>query len=200
MADSVVYVVDDDDDVRRALCRALASADLYTDAFASAEAFLEQPLPDQPSCLVLDLSLGKGRRGGLALQAELADRKLGIPIIFVSGAGDVRACVRAMKARAFDFLEKPVDHETLITAVRGALSLSRQSRTAQVERQIVDPVPDTARQRMERQRAYAVSARLRAEEKWRSALLRRRSAETLLHHAGQVRRGAARLPTVAQEI
>jgi FixJ family two-component response regulator len=134
MADSVVYVVDDDDNVRRALCRALASADLYTDAFASAEAFLEQPLPDQPSCLVLDLCLGQGPRDGLALQAELADRNARIPIIFITGTGDERASVRAMKAGAFDFLEKPVDPDSLITAVRGALALSRQSRTAPVER------------------------------------------------------------------
>jgi FixJ family two-component response regulator len=201
MADSVVYVVDDDDDdVRRALCRALASADLYTGEFASADAFLQQPLTDQPSCLVLDLCLGKGRLGGLALQAELADRKPRIPIIFITGTGDVRASVRAMKAGAFDVLEKPVDPDSLIAAVRGALALSRQSRTAQVERQIVDLVPSTPRQRMERRRAYAVSARLRAEERRRSVLRRRRSAETLVYRAGRVRRGAARLPTVAQEV
>ena len=140
MADGLVYVVDDDDDARRALCRALASADLNTNAFASAEAFLEQPLPDQPSCLVLNLCLGKDRRGGLALQAKLADRKPRIPIIFITDTGDVRACVHAMKAGAFDVLEKPVDPDSLITAVGGALALGRQSRTAQVERQIVDLV------------------------------------------------------------
>jgi FixJ family two-component response regulator len=200
MADSLVYVVDDDDDVRRALCRALASADLYTGEFASAEAFLEQPLPDQPSCLVLDLCLGKDRCGGLALQAELAGRKPRIPIIFITGTGDVRASVRAMKAGAFDVLEKPVDHEALITAVRGALALSRQSWTAQVECQIVDLLPSTPRQRMEGRRAYAVAARLRAEERRRSALRRRRSAETLVYGAGRVRGDAARLPTVAQEV
>jgi FixJ family two-component response regulator len=200
MADGVVYVVDDDHTVRRALCRALGSADLYNGEFASAEAFLEQPLSDQPSCLVLDLSLGKDRGGGLALQAELADRKPRIPIIFITGTGDVRASVRAMKAGAFDVLEKPVDPDSLITAVRGALALSRQSRTARVERQIVDLVPSTPRQRMEHRRAYAVSARLRAEESRRSALRRRRSAETLVDRAGKVRRGAARLPTVAQEV
>jgi FixJ family two-component response regulator len=200
MADSVVYVVDEDDTVRRAVCRPLASADLYTGEFASAEAFLEQPLPDQPSCLVLDLCLGKDRRGGLALQAELADRKPRIPIIFITGTGDVRACVRAMKAGAFDVLEKPVDPDSLITAVRGALALSRQSRTAQVERQIVDLIPRTPRQRMERRRAYAVSARLRAEERRRFALRRRSSAEALVYLARKVRRGAARLPMVAQEV
>ena len=83
MADGLVYVVDDDDDARGALCRALASADLSINAFASAEPFLEQPVLDQPSCLVLDLSLGKGRHG-LAVQTELADRKAMIPIIFIT--------------------------------------------------------------------------------------------------------------------
>jgi FixJ family two-component response regulator len=143
MADSVVYVVDDDETVRRALCRALASANLDTCEFASTEAFLEQPLPDQPSCLVLDLYLGKDRRSGLALQAELAERKPRIPIIFITDTGDVRACVRAMKAGALDVLENPVDSGSLITVVRGALALSRQ--TAQVEREIVDLVPSTPR-------------------------------------------------------
>lgn len=196
MADGVVYVVDDDDTVRRALCRALASADLYTCEFASTEAFLEQPLPDEPSCLVLDLYLGKDRRSGLALQAELADRKPRIPIIFVTGTGDLRACVRAMKAGALDVLEKPVDPCSLITVVRGALALSRP--TAQVEREIVDLVPSTSWQRMERRRAYAVSAQLRAEERRRFALRRRSFVEALVYLAGKVRGGAARLPPVAE--
>jgi len=94
MADGVVYVIDDDLRVRRALCRLLDSVNLSAEAFPSAEAFLEHSLPDQPSCLVLDLHLGNGR-SGLDFQAELGARQQTIPIIFITGVGSGPASVRA---------------------------------------------------------------------------------------------------------
>jgi FixJ family two-component response regulator len=125
MADGVVHVIDEDVRVRRALCRLLDSVNLSAEAFPSAEAFLAHPLPDQPSCLVLDLDLGNGR-SGLDLQAQLGARQQTIPIIFITGTGSVRACVRAMKAGALDVLEKPVDPETLLERVRNATPTRRR--------------------------------------------------------------------------
>jgi FixJ family two-component response regulator len=137
MGDAVVYVIDDNAQVRRALCRLLDSVNLSTEAFPSAEAFLAHPLPDQPSCLVLDLDLGNGR-SGLDLQVQLGARQQTIPIIFITGTGSVRACVRAMKAGALDVLEKPVDPETLLERVRNALALSRQQVQAEAERRVIE--------------------------------------------------------------
>jgi len=128
--DEMVYVVDDDEGVCHALRRLLASAGLRAETFTSAEAFLARARPDQPSCLVLDLYLGNGH-GGLHLQAQLGEQQPTIPIIFITGGGDIRASVRAMKAGALDLLEKPVDHEALLASVRAALALSRQRAQAQ---------------------------------------------------------------------
>jgi FixJ family two-component response regulator len=136
MADGMVYVVDGDKNVRRGLCRLLALVGLCAEPFSSAEAFLTRPLGDQPSCLVLDLYLGNGL-SGLDLLAQLAERHYKIPSIFITSAGNVRASVRAMKAGAFDFLEKPVDREVLLASVRAALAFSRQGALAQAERQAV---------------------------------------------------------------
>jgi RNA polymerase sigma factor (sigma-70 family) len=137
MADGVVYVIDDDVRVRRALCRLLDSVNLSAEAFPSAEAFLAHPLPDQPSCLVLDLDLGNGR-SGLDLQAQLGARQQTIPIIFITGVGSVPASIRAIKAGALDFLEKPVDPETFLERVRNALALSRQQVQAEAERRVIE--------------------------------------------------------------
>jgi RNA polymerase sigma factor (sigma-70 family) len=137
MGHGVVYVIDEDVRVRRALCRLLDSVNLSTEAFPSAEAFFAHPLPDQPSCLVLDLDLENGR-SGLDLQVQLGVRQQTIPIIFITGTGSVRACVRAMKAGALDVLEKPVDPETLLERVRNALALSRQQVQAEAERRVIE--------------------------------------------------------------
>jgi two-component system response regulator FixJ len=137
MANGVVYVIDDNAHVRRALCRLLDSVHLSAEAFPSAEAFLAHPLPDQPSCLVLDLALGKGR-SGLDLQAQLGARQQTIPIIFITGVGGVPSSVRAMKAGALDFLEKPVDPEVFLERVRNALALSRQQVQVEAERRVIE--------------------------------------------------------------
>ena len=134
--DEVVYVVDNDAEVRRSLCRVLGSVDLCAQAFPSAEAFLGHPHSSQPSCLVLDVHLGNGR-GGLDLQTRLGDRQATVPIIFTTGTGDVRGSVLAMKAGAVDVLEKPFDSGLLVASVRSALTLSRQSRRAHAERMAI---------------------------------------------------------------
>jgi FixJ family two-component response regulator len=127
----VVYVVDDDDALRRSLARLLRSADLPVETFDSAEAFLEQEPADRPCCLVLDLRMPG--RSGLELQGELTERGWQLPIVFLTGHGSVAEGVRAMNAGAVDFLEKPFEDEVLLDTVARALERSgaqRQKRAA----------------------------------------------------------------------
>ena len=112
---AIVCVIDDDEDVCKALERLLRSTGLAVETFPSPQAFLSYPLADQPSCLVLDVQLPG--QSGLDLQTALEQADLNIPIVFVTGHGDVPTSVRAMKAGALDFLTKPVRHEDLMAAI-----------------------------------------------------------------------------------
>jgi FixJ family two-component response regulator len=122
----VVFVVDDDPSLRRAVIRLLNSLNYVAKAYASAGEFLHQQLPDVPSCLILDLSMPE--MNGLDIQDALARRGERLPIIFLSGRGDIPTSVQAMKAGAVDFLTKPVDEQELISAVRTALERSARIR------------------------------------------------------------------------
>jgi FixJ family two-component response regulator len=115
----VVFVVDDDPSVRSSLKFLLSSVGLQVESFDSAETFLQRNPPDAPSCLVLDVRL----RGlsGLDFQGELAARNRQMPIIFITGHGDIPMSVRAMKAGAVEFLTKPFRDQDLLDAVRIAL-------------------------------------------------------------------------------
>lgn len=131
---SVVFVVDDDPSVRSSLKFLLSSVGLEVESFESAETFLQRKPLDLPSCLVLDVRL----RGlsGLDFQHELAARNIRIPIIFVTGHGDIPMSVRAMKAGAIEFLTKPYRDQDLLDAVRIALERDRARR--EQERDISD--------------------------------------------------------------
>jgi RNA polymerase sigma factor (sigma-70 family) len=122
----VVFVVDDDPSVRSSLKFLLSSMGLQVEGFDSAETFLQRKPPDVPSCLVLDVRL----RGlsGLDFQRELAVRNIRIPIVFVTGHGDIPMSVRAMKAGAIEFLTKPYRDQDLLDAVRIALERDRARR------------------------------------------------------------------------
>ncbi len=122
----IVRVIDDDPSFLRAVSRRLEAAGFDVEAFSSAEAFLERPL-DLPGCAVVDLRLGG--RNGLDLQDELARAADPLPVIFLTGHGDVHSSVRAMKRGAVDFLTKPVSGEELINAVRRAIALDAAGRT-----------------------------------------------------------------------
>lgn len=115
-AEAMVYVVDDDRSVRDGLAGLIRSAGLKTTTFGSGEEFLGSPRPCIPSCLVLDVNLPG--LNGLELQQELAKSPPPIPIIFLSGHGDIPMTVRAIKAGASNFLTKPVDDEALLLAIR----------------------------------------------------------------------------------
>jgi FixJ family two-component response regulator len=121
-ASSVVYIVDDDISVRESLEGLIAEAGWRAAAFASAEEFLSHPRETLPSCLVLDVSLPD--LNGLELQKRIADRSA-LPIIFITGHGDIPMTVQAMKAGAVEFLTKPFGPEALLSAIRGAIDRSR---------------------------------------------------------------------------
>ena len=120
----VVFVVDDDPSVRSSLKFLMSSVGLQVESFDSADALLQRKLPDAPSCLVLDVRL----RGlsGLDFQRELAARNCHMPIIFITGHGDIPMSVRAMKAGAVEFLTKPFRDQDLLDAVRIALEKDRE--------------------------------------------------------------------------
>ncbi len=115
----IVYVVDDDPAVLKALQRLIRTAGFTVRVFESALGFLESRISDGPACLVLDLQMPV--LGGLGLQRELADRGLRFPIIFLTGHGNIPKSVQAMKAGAQDFLTKPVQSQLLLKAIRSAL-------------------------------------------------------------------------------
>jgi len=127
----VVFVVDDDPSVRASLKFLVSTVGLQVESFDSAEAFLNKKPPDGPSCLVLDVRL----RGmsGLDLQRELAARDLRIPIVFITGHGDIPMSVRAMKAGAVEFLSKPFRDQDLLDAIRAALERDRARRDQEKE-------------------------------------------------------------------
>jgi FixJ family two-component response regulator len=122
----VVFVLDDDPSLREALTDLLHSVQLEVSAFSSARDLLQSQFPPRPSCLILDVRLPG--LSGLDLQAELAKINNAIPIIFISGYGDIPMTVRAMKAGAVDFLTKPFRDGELLDAVTAALELDRKRR------------------------------------------------------------------------
>jgi FixJ family two-component response regulator len=133
-ATPIVFVVDDDVSVREALEALIRSEGFETETFASAEAFLARPRAFAPSCLVLDVTLPD--LNGLDLQKRLADRS-DMPIIFITGHGDVPMTVQAMKAGAVEFLTKPFGDEVLLSAIRQALERSHSSLDQEQELQLL---------------------------------------------------------------
>jgi FixJ family two-component response regulator len=122
----LVFVVDDDAAVRQALQSLLRSVGLQVEVFGSAPEFLARKPPDVPSCLVLDVRLPD--MSGLDFQAELAKSKIQIPIVFITGHGDIPMTVRAMKGGAVEFLAKPFREQDLLDAVRVGLDRDRLRR------------------------------------------------------------------------
>ena len=133
MADTpaIVFVVDDDASVREALQRLVRSAGLQVEAFASAEAFLARPRADAPACLVLDVRLPD--LSGLDLQRRMADANNEIPIVFITGHGDIPTTVRAMKAGAMEFLTKPLVDGDVLESIQQALARDRATRDHQAD-------------------------------------------------------------------
>ena len=121
-SEAIVFVVDDDASMLRALSRLLASSGRKVEAFASPRAFLDRPAHDGPGCLVLDLKMPG--LSGLDVQEALASGPRALPIVFISGHGKIPAAVRAMKAGAVDFLTKPFEDDALLASVETAIQRS----------------------------------------------------------------------------
>jgi len=118
--DSTVFIVDDDQAVRDALVLLLETVNLSVEAFASGEAFIENYKEERPGCLALDISMPG--MSGLELQEELAKKHIRIPVIFITGHGDVPMSVHALKAGAFDFIEKPFDNDLILSRIKDAIA------------------------------------------------------------------------------
>ena len=123
---STVFVVDDDEQVRESLAALIQSAGFTARCFASGVEFLERYLSNGPACLVLDLRLPQ--MSGLEVIEALSARKLRLPIIMISGHGDIPAAVAALKSGAIDFLEKPYRGAALLDSIRRALDLDIRTR------------------------------------------------------------------------
>ncbi|HXM66825.1 MAG TPA: response regulator transcription factor [Candidatus Acidoferrum sp.] len=130
-AEPIVFVIDDDPSVRRAIRRLIGSVGLQVELFGSAKEFLHSRRPDAPSCLVLDIRLPG--ISGLDFQRELAVANVHIPIIFITAHGDIPMTVRAMKAGAVEFLTKPFHDQDLLDAINVALERDHAKRKQEAE-------------------------------------------------------------------
>lgn len=131
MTTDMVFVIDDDESIREALKSLIRSVGLSVETFASAQDFLKSSRPDVPSCLILDVRMPG--LSGLDLQRDLAEANIHIPIIFITGHGDIPMSVRAMKAGAVEFLTKPFRDQDLLDAIQQALERDRHVRSQQAD-------------------------------------------------------------------
>ncbi len=131
-SEPAVFVVDDDAAVRRFLGGLIESVELRVEAYASAQDFLEAYEPGRPGCLVLDVRMPG--MSGLELQRELTDRAIDLPVIVLTGHGNVQVAVHAMKAGAVDFIEKPFDNELLLDRIQKAVAESLRAASERVKR------------------------------------------------------------------
>ncbi|MET0612593.1 MAG: response regulator, partial [Pseudomonas caspiana] len=123
-----VYIVDDDRSVRESLADLMASVGLACMTFGSAREFMDATLPDVPGCLVLDVRMPG--MSGLDFQREMGSRGITLPVVFITGHGDIPMSVKAMKAGAIEFLTKPFREQDLLDAISQGLSQDKQTREA----------------------------------------------------------------------
>jgi FixJ family two-component response regulator len=130
-AEAIVFVIDDDESIREALKSLIRSVGLSVETFASAHEFLQRHRPDVPACLILDVRMPG--LSGLDLQRDLTEANIHIPIIFITGHGDIPMSVRAMKAGAVEFLTKPFRDQDLLDAIQQALERDRLARSQRAD-------------------------------------------------------------------
>lgn len=126
LSSPIVFIVDDDEDMRLSMQRVLKTVGLRAELFATPQDFLQRNIPDVPSCLVLDVRLPG--MGGLEVQHKLIEAGINIPIIFITAHGDIPMTVKAMKSGAVEFLTKPFRHQELLDAIQQALQRDQLSR------------------------------------------------------------------------
>jgi FixJ family two-component response regulator len=130
-SEQIVFVIDDDESMREALKSLIRSVGLSVETFASAHEFLENRRPDIPACLILDVRMPG--LSGLDLQRDLTEANIHIPIVFITGHGDIPMSVRAMKAGAVEFLTKPFRDQDLLDAIQQALERDRLVRSQRAD-------------------------------------------------------------------
>jgi FixJ family two-component response regulator len=129
--EAIVFVIDDDESIRESLQSLIRSVGLKVQTFASAHEFLRSERPDVPACLILDVRMPG--LSGLDLQRDLGEANIHLPIIFITGHGDIPMSVRAMKAGAVEFLTKPFRDQDLLDAIQQALDRDRRARSQQAD-------------------------------------------------------------------
>ena len=187
--DPTVFVVDDDDAVRRFLSGLIASVELNVETYASAQEFLDAYERGRGGCLVLDIRMPG--MSGLELQKELVTRDIRIPVVILTGHGDVQIAVQAMKAGAFDFIEKPFNNELLLDRIQKAVAQLADATSDRVkrddiadrvslltprERQIMDMV---ANGEMNKMIAHRLSISEKTVEIHRSRVMEKMQAKSL---------------------
>jgi len=177
---ATIFLVDDDASVRRALARMLKAVGYQVECFASATAFQQGYRPGSPGCLVLDVHLPG--LNGLQLQEQLASGGYALPIIFITGHGNVPMSVQAMKAGAVDFLTKPFPPEALLNAVEGALARDAQARKSWSEVQRIRQRVETLTEREREVFALVVSGMLNKQTAARLGT----SEKTIKVHRGRM--------------
>ena len=160
-ADRTVFIVDDDPLIRESLVSLLRSVGLGVKALASVPEFLNCPRPDGPTCLVLDVRLPG--RSGLDLQRELAATNIELPVIFITGHGDIPMSVQAMKGGAIEFLTKPFRDQDLLDAIQLGLARDRERRKNDKELRTLSERFETLTSREREVMGYVVTGRLNKE-------------------------------------
>ena len=178
----LVLVVDDDPSVRKALTRLLKSLGMRTETFSSPAEFLQYEQPEGPSCLVLDVELPG--IDGLELQRKLSQSEFPLPIVFITGHGDIPMSVRAIKCGAVDFLPKPFNDEDLLTAVRQALSQAERQLAARSDVSVIRERLESLSPREREVLAHVVSGELNKQIGRRLGV----TEKTIKVHRGQVMR------------
>ena len=153
-----ILLVDDDPSVRRALARLLGAAGYKVEVFSSAEEFLERRIENEDACLVLDVRMPG--LDGMQLQRRLTEEDTSIPIIFITGHGDIPMSVRAMKAGAVDFLAKPFESDALLAAVESAISRGHEEQKLRRERKAIQRLVESLTTREHEVMLYVITGML----------------------------------------
>jgi len=179
-SEPMVFVVDDDNSVRKALERLIRSVGMKVDTFETAKDFLSEPRYEGPSCLVLDIRMPG--LSGLDLQEELVKADLTLPIIFITGHGTIPMSVRAMKAGAFDFLEKPFEDQALLDLIQHAIECDTRTTKENAEKRQILKRFETLTTREKEIFALVVTGKLNKQVAFKLGI----SEKTVKVHRGRV--------------
>lgn len=176
----MVFVVDDDESVRKAIKRLIKSVGLNVETFSTAREFLSREQYEGPSCLVLDVRMPG--LSGLDLQQELTKADLTLPIIFVTGHGNIPMSVRAMKAGAVDFLEKPFEDQALLDLIQHAIEQDKQAKQEHAEKKEVQELFELLTPREREIFALVITGKLNKQIAFKLGI----SEKTVKVHRGRV--------------